>query len=236
MKRKMMLKSRALWLAGLLIFMYWAPINAQENTAAAGFLGADMTLEEIITAVEKRYEHAGFSALFFQESTLKAMEITDSAQGRLWIKRPGKMRWDYETPEPQRMITDGIQIWIHRPGDNQVMVGKAPDFFGAGKGGAFLTDIRTARHNFTISKEDANLPESLKLKLVPKKKNQDVEYINILVDRENFEVTQILTYNIYGDETKIRLTEIRFVDEMDDGLFRFETPEGTDVLTLEGQS
>jgi len=47
-----------------------------------------------------------FAADFLQESTIKSMEITDFASGRLYVRYPGMMRWEYEKPDRQVIITD----------------------------------------------------------------------------------------------------------------------------------
>ncbi|MCK7504218.1 MAG: outer membrane lipoprotein carrier protein LolA [Desulfobacterales bacterium] len=107
-------------------------------------------LDYILKEVEKRYTGSQFSADFLQESTIKSMEITDFASGRLYVRYPGMMRWEYEKPERQVIITDGKKLWIYRPQDNQVMVGGAPVFFRDGKGASFLSDIRLVRKKFNI--------------------------------------------------------------------------------------
>ena len=53
-----------------------------------------------------------------------------------------KMRWEYETPDRQTIITDNKTLWIFRPEDNQVMIGKAPSFFEGGKGFSFLSNMK----------------------------------------------------------------------------------------------
>ncbi|WP_372682252.1 outer membrane lipoprotein carrier protein LolA, partial [Desulfosarcina sp.] len=93
---------------------------------------ADPTIDTIIAGVEARYNVPGFTADFEQESILKAMAVTDTASGRLMVRQPGKMRWEYLVPDPQTIITDGRELWVYRPQENQVLVGKAPSFFGEG--------------------------------------------------------------------------------------------------------
>ena len=75
------------------------------------------------------------------------------ASGKVYIKYPGMMRWEYEKPDRQIIITDADKLWIYRPEDNQVMTGKAPTFFRDGKGASFLSDIRLIRQKFDISLE-----------------------------------------------------------------------------------
>jgi len=68
---------------------------------------SNLSPDDIIKKVETRYTVQGFSANFFQVSTIKAMKITDTAYGRAFFKRPDKMRWEYEKPDRQTIITDG---------------------------------------------------------------------------------------------------------------------------------
>ncbi len=190
-------------------------------------------LDEILSGIESRYAGSGFSARFDQTSILKAMDIKDKAAGKILIKRPGKMRWEYETPERQWIITDGVQLWIHRPDDNQVTIGEAPSFFGDGKGAGFLSDMKLIREKFRISLENAGKSGSHVVKLIPTKKTPDVTLIYLTIEAKTFEIREIVTYNTYGDETLIVLSDVAFLEEVPDSRFNFTPPEGADVIRLE---
>ncbi len=195
----------------------------------------DTVLEEVLAHVEARYAGPGFTAQFFQTSTLKAMDITDTASGRIFIKRPDKMRWEYETPEKQTIITDGVQLWMYRPEDQQVMVGQAPTFFGDGKGAGFLADMQSIRANFSITLANASDPQTYRLKLVPIKPQTGLIDIYLSISKATHEVVEVVTHNEYEDETRIELTDAQFEQAVDDALFRFETPAGVDVLQLDDE-
>ncbi len=222
-----------LWISFLLIFQ---TAFCQEPPKESETVKSDSVpgLEEILTGVENRYSGDGFTARFTQQSTIKAMDITDTAEGNLLVKRPGMMRWEYEMPEEQIIITDGELLWIYRPVDNQVMIGEAPDYFGEGKGASFLSDIRKIRNNFDISIDtEKKDPEYLILKLIPHRKKLDLASIYMAVSKNDFQVDQVTTYNAYGDETMIRLYDYQFNQNIDDRVFTFEAPEGADVIQIE---
>ena len=190
-----------------------------------------LTADDVITKIENRYSVPGFSARFIQESTLKAMGITDIATGKMYVKRPGMMRWEYEKPEKQVVITDGENLWIYRPGENQVMVGKAPEFFGAGKGATFLSDIRIIRRNFSVSiAKDKD--GYVVLDLLPKQKKADVARIYISISKKDYEISRIGINNSYGDETIIDLIESQFVASPDSA-FSFKMPKGAEVIKID---
>ena len=195
-----------------------------------------LTVDQILEHVENKYTNSKFAADFIQKSTIKAMNITDMATGKVYIKYPGMMRWEYEKPERQIIITDGDKLWVYRPEDNQVMTGKAPTFFRDGKGASFLSDIRMVRQKFDISLESNQPGESdlfHYLKLIPREKTLDISEIRLMVSKQTFNVLQVMTLNFYGDETRIDLINFAFDVDMDDSLFSFTIPQGVDVLQID---
>ena len=203
-----------------------------------GNLGLDAaesnpTLNEIINKIEERYDVPGFMADFHQQSIVKAMDISDEATGKMYVRRPGKMRWEYLKPEPQLIITNGNRLWVYRPEDNQVMVGQSPAFFGDGKGAGFLADIRVLRKKFHILPAETDDPRTVALKLKPLKDSIDISQIFLYASKSDYEVKRVVTINAYGDETRIDLINSRFDVIPEDTLFTFTIPEGTDVLTMD---
>lgn len=190
-------------------------------------------LDQIMDGIEKKYAGSGFSADFYQESTLKEMDITDTASGKVYIKKPGMMRWEYISPENQIIITDSQTLWIYRPEDNQVMLGEAPEYFGDGKGASFLSDMKLVRKNFHVHLEIVDTPAHHILKLVPVKKQADLTEIYLSVTKQNYIIEQIITYNAYQDKTVIKLSRFGFNQQLGDELFRFDIPEGVDILRMD---
>ncbi|MFZ0134658.1 MAG: outer membrane lipoprotein carrier protein LolA, partial [Desulfobacterales bacterium] len=143
------------------------------------------------------------------------------------------MRWEYDKPERQVIITNADKLWIYRPQDNQVTVGKAPAFLAGGKGAGFLADIRVLRRKFDISLAPAEGDRFHVLKLVPIEKTIDVEKILLYVAKDSRLVQRVVTYNTYGDETRIDLLNSRFDPVPDQSLFSFTIPKGTDVIKMD---
>ncbi len=207
----------------LLVFIGTPPVSGEDGASS---------LDDIIDKIEARYSGPGFSARFHQISIMKAMDIKDTADGTLLIKRPNKMRWEYESPEKQFIITNGKILWVYRPRDNQVMTGKAPEYFDNGKGAGFLTDIRMIRNKFNVSKAPDSDPRFHSLKMVPKEKEYDISVIYLSISKETYDVSRVTTVNAYEDETIIELSGYEFDKKPDDSLFEFEIPKGVDVLRI----
>ena len=190
-------------------------------------------LDYILKELEKRYTGSQFSADFLQESTIKAMEITDFASGRVYVRYPGMMRWEYEKPERQAIITDGHKLWIYRPLDNQVMTGNAPVFFRDGKGASFLSDIRLVRQKFTITSHQPEGENLYELRLVPREKTLNISQIRLYIVPRAFTIARIVTLDDYGDDTRIDIVNTQFNVELDPGLFKFDIPKGADVQKID---
>lgn len=194
---------------------------------------AELTLEQILDKVEARYAGSGFKADFLQESTIKAMQISDFARGKIFVSYPGKMRWEYNEPDNQVIITDGHQLWIFRPEDNQVMTGKAPDFFRDGKGASFLSNIKLLRDKFDISLQSEKNDLFYNLKLLPREKSLDLTEIQLSVSRITHSIVRVITINAHNDETRIELINFQFDAKLEESLFSFDIPEGVDVLQMD---
>lgn len=187
-------------------------------------------LDDLLDGIETQYSRQGFSADFVQLSTLMALDITETATGTAYFSFPGKMRWEYETPDVHQIITNSKILWIYRQQENQVIQGNADKLFKAGAGGAFLSDISLIRKNFDITLKEIT-PEQARIDMSSKTDDPDVSSITITVDRHSYEIQQVITYNIYEDTTRFDFSNIRFFP-VDEALFEFKIPENTDIIYM----
>ncbi|ACN13519.1 outer membrane lipoprotein carrier protein precursor [Desulforapulum autotrophicum HRM2] len=210
-------------LAMVLSVVLFSFANAQADTQTPD-------LETVLTGIEHRYSGQDFTANFYQTSRLAAIEITETANGQAFFSHPGRMRWEYQEPERQEIITNGKTLWIYRTEENQVVKGDAAAFFKTGGGGAFLSDITLIRIDYTITlgKFDTDF---VTLVLVPKRQNPEITTIDIRVSRTTFDVDRVETTNTYGDTTILEFKEITF-HKLEKALFEFTVPEGTDLLFM----
>jgi len=193
--------------------------------------GSDSVKEDILTTLEKKYSGKSFKADFTQVSRLAALDITERASGKAIFSHPGKMRWQYLEPEQHEIITNGEFLWIFRPEENQVMQGDASQFFKAGAGGAFLSDISLIRKNYTINVKEVTA-DYVEIDLVAKKKNSDISSIIIRISQKKSEIERIVTYNLYDDTTLFEFSNIQF-KKIDPGVFEFKVPSGANIINMD---
>ena len=192
--------------------------------------GNDPIKEDILTAIEKKYTGKSFEADFIQTSKLAALDIQETATGKAFFSHPGKMRWEYKEPEQHEIITNGKQLWIFRPDENQVMQGEASQFFKAGAGGSFLSDISLVRKNFTIQL-DKITDDYAQINLVSPQKNPELSLIVLWISRKTDEIEKIIIHNIYDDTTQFEFHNIQF-KKIDPDTFEFKPFEGLNIIDL----
>jgi outer membrane lipoprotein-sorting protein len=59
---------------------------------------------------------------FRQDSFVAALEQSEAAVGEVWFAKPGKMRWEYSSPQPQSVIIKGEELWLYQPDKAQVLI------------------------------------------------------------------------------------------------------------------
>ena len=83
--------------------------------SAAGF-AVDVKTEA--AAVDAHYNHLrSLQAEFTELYRGSGMERTET--GTLWLKKPGKMRWEYRSPREKLFVSDGRDAWFYVPADRQ---------------------------------------------------------------------------------------------------------------------
>jgi outer membrane lipoprotein carrier protein len=73
-----------------------------------------------VRALESRYEHAHTLKASFFERYSDGKSAVQSESGTVYFSRPGRMRWDYESPEPKLFLVDGTNVWFYVPADRSV--------------------------------------------------------------------------------------------------------------------
>lgn len=197
-----------------------------------------LVVEDVLAKVKDRYGTRTFCGTFGQIATLTGMGIQDTATGSVCFKHPDKMRWHYLSPEEQVIVSDGQTLWMYRPLDNQVIMGKANDFFKAGEGASFFSDIDMLKRAFDLfwaepdRKADAERQNAWALKLAPKHIRPEFVCMYLLVDKKTGNIFETISYNNFGDETRLRFSRPEFDPELEDAHFSFSIPKGVDVIKM----
>src|SRR3954466_31010 len=98
-------------------------------TLAAVLFAAAVTASatDLAQSLQHKYDTIrDFSADFVHTYTGGVLHKQITERGKVLVKKPGKMRWEYTSPEKKLFISDGVRVYQYIPADNQVTQGAAP--------------------------------------------------------------------------------------------------------------
>lgn len=212
-------------------------------TAAAARDAADTTssaaegVGALIDRIQLRYaDAASVHSRFVQRATNVALAETTEAVGECWFAKPGKMRWIYERPEPQTLVSDGGTLWFYQPTRYQVTISAIPPELASRIPTAFFSGTGDLGEDYDAKEvfpEAADAPRELRVvDLTPKDDGDPVPFrkLRIEVDTGSALVRAIEIHDLFGNVNRLEFTDIELLDEVDDALFAFEVPEGTHVV------
>ena len=185
----------------------------------------------VVARVQKYYDATRDLRAKFEQQLDSPSRAPSKASGELWLKKPGKMRWDYAKPEKKLMVSDGSTLWVYQPDDEQAY---KQDL----RGNALPAQVSFLLGEGKLDKEfDASLtkidgvgPDELALKMVPKVGTTAYRYLVFVVDGKSGQVKQTIIYGQDGSTNKLSFVDVQQNKGVDDGKFKFAPPSGTHIL------
>src|SRR4051812_45489778 len=174
---------------------------------------ADQPASELAAALQKKIDGIrDFTTDFthvYEGGVLKK-QLTE--RGRLLIKKPGKMRWDYTSPEPKEFVSDGLKLYSYLPGDKQVIVSSVPQGDDAATPALFLSGKGNLTRDFTSSlvNAPAGVPAgSHALKLIPKSRQAEYDWIVLAFNPATFAIQGLMTVDGQGGTSTFSFTNMK---------------------------
>lgn len=186
-------------------------------------------LNAIIAKVQKTYDGIqDIQSNFTQFTTSASIKETQKAEGVVYFKKPGMMKWEYKSPGKDIIVSDGMAIWIYQQDIGQVMVGNALDN-GTSISNNFLAGMGNLKKDFIIELAEGDNNAHL-LKLNPKTAQPNLQKLYIAVDKKTFLVIRTIVYDMLGNETKVIFEKIKTNQSLSGSIFKFKIPEGVKVV------
>jgi outer membrane lipoprotein carrier protein len=204
--------------------------------ASGTSFGNTLPLDELIVKAQERYERTeDIKAQFIQEVTIKAMNKTEREEGVVYVKNPRRMLWVYSKPKAKKLIINPKKAWLYVPEDHAAYVQDTENIYRSKLAVKFLSGIGKLSEDFHVgfSKPD-NVDKNgdYLLTLIPKISDTGVDKLYVTIDKENFQIIQCSFTDLYGNLTRIRLSDIRINNNLDDKIFSFKPPSGVDVFNM----
>ena len=153
-------------------------------------------------------------------------QLLQSSQGHMWIMRPGRFRWDYETPYKQQLVADGKHLWSYDEELEQVTVQPASEVLTSTPA-MLLSGDKPLETVFSIE-ETSTTGSDQTVTLVPK--TDDSNVIRLQVHFSGKLLTHIDAEDSFGNTTIFSFSNLERNPKLDENLFTFTPPAGADVI------
>lgn len=167
-----------------------------------------------------------YTASFTQTVLDEDGKAVQEAKGRLWLERPNKFRWNYESPSKQQIVSDGERLYVYDEDLKQVTVRSlkqglldTPAMLLAGRG--------RVEDQFTV--KDQGTDGGLEwVQLLPKRKDSGIEQLRLGFERGRLKSFELI--DGLGQKTRYALHSSLENQPIDPSRFSFAPPPGVDVV------
>ena len=191
-----------------------------------------VTADTIVTKVQEFYKKTPQLTAKFRQTTMNVtFGVPQQSDGKVYLKKPGKMRWDYYSKRDKNLVTksqisDGTTIWVvDKNGKWYYRQSLAKSALPVAV--TFLTGTGDLKAEFKAELDRSGLynkaaPDDHVLKLTPKTPSVQIKALYLVVDPTNFRVKKSIVVNAANDTNQFQFHEPDFVKPVNDNWFKFD--------------
>lgn len=189
----------------------------------------------VVSGIQKKYASVNdLTSPFTQATRIKDLDEKISSSGKVWFKKPGMMKWQYEEPWKDTIVSDGKNIWYFDSRENQVTEMKIESVWADSLGSYTIISILEDLDRFFDVRAGAGIADergNILLDLKQKDQKQSKQ-VTIAVDPKTYMLREIIIGDIFGNTTVIKLGTAEVNLGIADSFFAFKKPKGTSTVTF----
>lgn len=184
------------------------------------------TKDEVVQSIESHYRDLiDLTAKVTQKNNLKSLGKTQTFEGTLFIKKPARLLLEYTNG--QTIVLDGKTVWIYSKKSRQAIKRTFSDIEQANVPVAFLLGAAEISKEFDITHAEEDGARALDLS--PKKPGAAMKKLRLTAD-EIGRITAMTIFDKSGNTTEITFTDVKEGTGVEDKLFEFKVPKGTEII------
>lgn len=152
-------------------------------------------------------------------------QLIEESFGSLQVLRPGRFRWQTQTPYLQEVVGDGASIWIYDPDLEQVTVHPQQEAL-ANTPAALLTNSSSLQQQFVI--HPLGQRGSYQWAELAALRPGGFEKLQVAMDDEQLRIIEVV--DSLGQRTRIELLDLMRNITLPEERFHFVPPAGVDVV------
>jgi len=208
---------------GFVLVLFWVLVSSSKPLNA-------QTIDEVLNKIQYFYENTkSIKADFIQETVFldKSKEIRT---GKVWIKKPGKFRWEYQIPEKFLIISDGFQIFIYYPEEKEVLIYPSGKVISSQLALGFMSGRGNIKKDLKLESFKILNEKEWKISFFPVSKDTYIEKIVLTVNLDTGEVKEFYFINTSGEKVRIIFKNLEYNLDLKNNIFTFIPPKNSKVL------
>jgi len=207
------------------LVLFWCALIANQAQAIPP------KARDFAARIQSYYEETrNFVAEFEQEVHWRRGSEVKLSKGRVYLQKPGLMRWEYLWPDKLLIVADGRNVYIYSPQDKQVMIFPSGKALSPRTTLGFMTGKGNLLRDFEILSCEELAEGKVKLLLLPKIESPQVAKIALIADAESGAISEIWFWDHLGNLTKIRFFKVKRNVKLSPKLFHFVPPQGVEIV------
>jgi outer membrane lipoprotein carrier protein len=186
--------------------------------------------QNALDAIQKQYDSVNtFTAKFLQKSYVKTMNQALEAKGEVQIKKPGKMKWVYNAPDPQVLVSNNKVLWLYIPNEKQVTKAPLDSIYSSNTPALFLAGKGKLSDTFNVIKVTKE-KDLIVVVLTPLEEDNSLDRLELFADNKNYQIVGSSVYDKLGNKTEIQFSDIKVNVKIPESTFRFKIPQDVELL------
>jgi outer membrane lipoprotein carrier protein len=186
---------------------------------------------DLARQLQARYDTVrDFRARFSQTYDGGVLQLTSREEGELLLKKPGRLRMRYTSPEEKVFVADGERFYSYFPESRTGSVRPLPPENEASTAVLFLAGRGSLVRDFTASLAPEQPDGEWHLTLVPRTRQPDYRSLTLMVDRRTLQLRGFSQVDHQGGTTTTRLSQMTENVGLSDREFQFSFPRNVTLI------
>lgn len=195
-------------------------------------------VRDIVKRIQTRYEKTkDLQADFVQKTRIEGFERPVTSSGKVYLKRPGRLRWDYLEPANEQIYVTNDDVKVYVPEHKQVLVGKLTQMAASQAPLELLQGAGMLEESFDVRPTEGNERGAEGIRLIalfPKTKDHEstktIRKIVIEVYPKTYYMKTVSLYEANGNVSTFEFSDLRANVGLTNETFEFVVPSDVEVV------
>jgi outer membrane lipoprotein carrier protein len=198
------------------------------SLVAVGAAQGTPTAQDVATSLQRKYDTIrDFSTDFVHTHEGGVLKRKREERGTLLVKKPGKMRWTYKSPDEKVFVSDGVRLIQYFPEENRALVSAVPEDEQAAV--LFLAGRGNLTRDFNVSFGQGGAAGTWTLRLEPKQPQPEYDWLEITAARDTLRLQSLTVAEKPGSRSTFVFANFKENPGIADKTFAFSIPKGAEV-------